>query len=138
MRILIDWETELPKRLVETADGCLEFPGTHGKHAKPGWVSAPDPYAHRMAWILANGEIPEGKYVCHHCDNPPCCNPDHLYIGTQVENMRDASERHPYFNKTHCALCGVEYPPERPPGKHPRCLPCNRVGWHRRKAARQH
>ena len=49
--------------------------------------------AHRVAWKLAYGEIPEGKQVCHGCDNPPCCNPDHLYLATQSENIRDSSRK---------------------------------------------
>lgn len=45
---------------------------------------------HKLAWILTNGEVPEGYLVLHKCDNPPCCNPEHLFIGTQSDNVRDA------------------------------------------------
>lgn len=50
--------------------------------------------SHRVSWILSRGPIPEGKSVLHKCpsgSNSMCVNPDHLYIGTQLENMRDAS-----------------------------------------------
>jgi len=44
---------------------------------------------HRKAWILANGPIPDGLYVLHKCDNGKCVNVDHLFLGTQLDNVRD-------------------------------------------------
>jgi hypothetical protein len=45
--------------------------------------------SHRVAWELTNGEIPEGVHILHHCDNPPCCRPSHLFKGTNHDNVLD-------------------------------------------------
>ncbi len=48
---------------------------------------------HRVVWEILVGPIPEGAFVCHHCDNPTCANPEHMYLGDQFTNMRDMISR---------------------------------------------
>lgn len=53
-------------------------------------------YTHRISWELSNNsKIPKGKDICHRCDNPSCCNPDHLYCGTRSDNNNDRANRNP-------------------------------------------
>ena len=49
--------------------------------------------AHRMAWTLEVGKIPKGMQVLHHCDNPACVNPDHLFLGTNQDNVDDKMKK---------------------------------------------
>lgn len=70
--------------------------------------------AHRVAYRRAKGPIPKGQVVRHSCDNPPCCNPLHLSLGTYTDNLRDARERArwtPRTKATHCRK-GHEFTPE--------------------------
>jgi hypothetical protein len=65
--------------------GC-KLPTGYGHYRK---TKSCQLYAHRTAFELTNGPIPDGLEVCHTCDNPPCCNPNHLWIGTHLDNVHD-------------------------------------------------
>lgn len=101
--------------------------------------------AHRMAWTLEHGPIPQGLCVLHRCDNPPCVRPDHLFLGTMADNTHDmmAKGRAKFGRpplptngqaqqnsaKTCCPKCGgplvrVTLPSQ---GQRRRCPPCTQL-----------
>lgn len=89
----------LAKRLANgiasaTEDGCWEWTRiTNGDGYGQLCVAGRMVYAHRLAYQLGVGEIPEGMHILHSCDNPRCINPAHLSAGTRSENMKECSER---------------------------------------------
>jgi len=52
--------------------------------------------AHRYSWVLHFGDVPKEKFVLHKCDNPPCINPNHLFLGTAKDNTQDMVKKHRY------------------------------------------
>jgi hypothetical protein len=63
-------------------------------------------HAHRYSYELAFDPIPDGLYVCHHCDNKRCINPEHLFLGTQADNMQDAVQKGRIARGIHVAHYG--------------------------------
>ena len=49
--------------------------------------------AHRVSYLIHRGDIPSGMFVCHRCDNPPCVNPDHLFVGSNLDNVADMTAK---------------------------------------------
>lgn len=89
-----DWTASLVKR----GDGYGQFVLPRGRDGRqPHW------YAHRLAWVLTHGAIPNDICVCHTCDNTRCCNPAHLFLGTQADNLADcrAKGRMPKTRRRH-------------------------------------
>lgn len=82
------------KNKSEIRDDCWEW---HGGRSRNGYglicCEGKMKGTHRVSWIVHNGPIPGGLYVLHKCDNPCCWRPDHLFLGTQKDNMRDMHEK---------------------------------------------
>ncbi len=80
--------------------GQIWIGGKYGSHI----------YAHRASWEINGHKIPDGMCVLHHCDNPPCVNPAHLFIGTQADNMRDKQAKGRTLRET--CMNGHPFTPE--------------------------
>ena len=82
-------------------DGCWPWTGCRDRHGyghiKVGGRAI---WAHRLAWALTHGQIPPSLHVLHHCDNPPCVHPTHLFLGNQRINNEDRKSKGRYVGLT--------------------------------------
>lgn len=84
-------------------EGCWDWKGYKNKqlYGRMGVGPSQCVNAHRVSWVIHFGEIPDGLFVCHKCDNPSCTNPEHLFLGTRQDNAYDMmiKKRSKHFQK---------------------------------------
>ncbi len=93
-------QEKILKPLENATNECIEWQGA--KHRNGYGLVRIDGIGfkvHRAVWTLVKGEIPKGMHVLHTCDNPPCFNIKHLFLGTHLDNMRDRKAKGRYPTK---------------------------------------
>jgi hypothetical protein len=86
--------SRLYKRIQISESGCWDWMGSingNGYGTMAAWGKSEG--VHRVMWIITKGSIPEGKRVLHRCDNRRCCNPKHLRLGTQSDNIKEMDQK---------------------------------------------
>lgn len=90
---------------VDKSDSCWVWTGAVNRAGYGRFcVDGVNKLAHRVSWEIEHGVLTGGQHVLHKCDNPPCVNPKHLFLGTNRDNVTDKMEkgRHHGLLKTHC------------------------------------
>ena len=85
------------KWVLNKETGCWDWTASCAGQGNYGQIKIPgtrkQDYAHRVSYRINIGEIPEGKYVLHRCDNPKCVNPNHLFLGSAKDNAQDMKSK---------------------------------------------
>lgn len=81
------------KFVEKTESGCWIWTGKRDKGYGKFWYQGQNVTASRFSYEQFVGPIPEGHHVLHRCDNPPCIRPEHLFTGTQGDNVKDAMQK---------------------------------------------
>ncbi len=130
-------QDRIRRRVTINKRGCWEWNGYRlpSGYGKMTYLQHRAKFVHRMAWLAFKGEIPTAKHVCHHCDNPPCCNPEHLFVATPSENSKDMVRKMRSYVafekiKTHCKrghpLSGPNLRVNKHTGRR-QCLDCQKI-----------
>lgn len=94
MTVKIDYSSKIIRTSKKQFGHCWIWQGSFFQSGYGRFFSHQIAYrAHRVAFIIAYGTIPEDKIICHKCDNPRCVNPEHLWAGSSKENTRDMIEK---------------------------------------------